>query len=106
VILIANKRESKKKKAQSSITSATHGHLVLRFSLTIIVLFPDKKSDKVLMQVDVTSEGGKGACNETTWWQNQTDKDWILCSEKDKPKACEKQCGVGTGRGIPIIEGL
>jgi hypothetical protein len=79
---------------------------VLHFSLTIVVLFPGNKSDKVLMQVDVTSDAGKGTCNETTWWQNQTDKDWILCSEKDKPKACEELCGVGTGRAIPVIEGL
>jgi hypothetical protein len=86
--------------------SVIHGHLAFHFSLTIVVLFPDNMSDTVLMQVYVTSETGKGACNETTWWQNQTDKDWILCSEKDKPKACEDLCGVGTGRAIPVVEGL
>jgi hypothetical protein len=62
-------------------------------------------SDKVLLKVDVTNEGANGACNEITFWQNKTDYDWILCSEKDRPKACEDLCGIGTGRGIPVTEG-
>lgn len=62
-------------------------------------------SDKVLMKVDITSEGETGACNDTTFWQNKTDDDWILCSEKDKSKTCEDLCGIGTGRGIAVTEG-
>jgi hypothetical protein len=89
----------------SPVTATTSGRFVLHFSLTVVVLFPDNTTDKVLLQVVVTSDGGKGACNDTTWWHNQTDKDWVLCSEKDRPKACEEQCGVGTGRGIPVGEG-
>ncbi|KDR18227.1 Proto-oncogene tyrosine-protein kinase receptor ret [Zootermopsis nevadensis] len=74
-------------------------------NLTITVTFPDNMSDKVLMKVDITSEGETGACNDTTFWQNKTDDDWILCSEKDKSKTCEDLCGIGTGRGIAVTEG-
>jgi len=62
--------------------------------------------DKVLIRVDVTSEGAEGACNDTTWWQKRTDVDWTLCSEKVKPETCEELCGVGTGRAIPVISGM
>jgi hypothetical protein len=89
----------------SPYTLATYDHSVFHFSLTIIVTFPDNTSDKVFMKVDITSEGATGACNETTWWQNRTDNDWSLCSEKDRQKPCEDLCGVGTGKGIPITEG-
>ena len=64
------------------------------------------ESDEVLIMVDVTSEGAEGACNDTMWWQKRTDVDWPLCSEKVKPEACEELCGVGTGRAIPVINGM
>jgi hypothetical protein len=76
------------------------------FSLTIVVTFSKNESDKVLITVDVTSEGAREACNDTTWWQHRTDDDWTLCSEKDKPKSCEELCGVGTGRAIPVMDGM
>jgi hypothetical protein len=84
----------------------THGSLVLYFSLTIVVTFSKHESEKVLMTVDVTSEGAEGACNDPTWWQNRTDNDWTLCSEQLKPESCEELCGVGTGRAIPVIDGM
>ena len=61
---------------------------------------------KVLIMVDVTSEGAEGACNDTMWWQKRTDVDWNLCAEKDDPESCEELCGVGTGRAIPVINGM
>jgi len=79
---------------------------VFHFSLTVVVTFSRNKYDKVVIRVDVTSEGTEGACNDTTWWQKRTDNDWTLCSEKVKPDACEELCGVGTGRAIPVINGM
>jgi hypothetical protein len=79
---------------------------VLYFSLTIVVTFAKNEYDEVLIKVDVTSEGTEGACKDTTWWQNRTDVDWTLCSEKLRPEACEELCGVGTGRAIPVINGM
>jgi hypothetical protein len=79
---------------------------VFYFSLTIVVTFAKNEYDKVEIRVDVTSEGTEGACNDTTWWQKRTDVDWTLCSEKVKPDACEELCGVGTGRAIPVINGM
>jgi hypothetical protein len=79
---------------------------VFYFSLTIVVTFAKNDSDEVLIRVDVSSEGAGGVCNDTTWWQKRTDFDWILCSEKVKPEACEELCGVGTGRAIPVINGM
>jgi hypothetical protein len=78
---------------------------VIHFSLTINVAFPENWTDQVFLRVDITSEGAIGACNETTFWQNKTDNNWALCSEKDKHKACEELCGIGTGRGIPVTKG-
>jgi hypothetical protein len=78
---------------------------MFHFGLTIVVTFSKNKSDKVNITVDVTIEGAEGACNDATWWQNQTDVDWTLCSEKDEPETCEALCGVGTGRAIPVING-
>ena len=75
------------------------------FSLTIVVQFVNVYY-KVLISVDVTSEGAESACNDTTWWQKGTDIDWILCSEKDDPETCEELCGFGTGRAIPVINGM
>jgi hypothetical protein len=79
-----------------------HSSLVLYFSLTIVVNFSRKKYSKLEIRVDVTSEGKEGVCNDNTWWQSRTDVDWPLCSEKVRPEACEKLCGVGTGRAIPV----
>jgi hypothetical protein len=76
------------------------------FSLTIVVNFTEKEYDKVLMRVDITSEGAEGACNNITWWHTQTDHNWTLCSVQDKPETCEQLCGVGTGRAIPVINGM
>jgi hypothetical protein len=78
---------------------------VFYFSLKIVVTFSENKWDEVLIKIDVTSEGAEGACNDTMWWQNRTDVDWPLCSEKDEPETCEKLCGIGTGRAIPVING-
>jgi len=71
-----------------------------------MVTFANDKYYKVPIRVDVTSEGAEGACNDTMWWQKRTDVDWPLCSEKVKPEACEELCGVGTGRAIPVINGM
>jgi hypothetical protein len=58
---------------------------------------------KVLIRVDVASEGAEDACNDTPWWLRW--KDVIVCSEKDEPETCEELCGIGTGRAIPVING-
>ena len=71
-----------------------------------MVNFSKKMSDNVRIKVDVRSEGAEGACNDTTRWEKRTDVDWTLCSEKDKPETCEELCGVGTGRAIPVINGM
>jgi len=84
----------------------THGSLALYFSLTIVVIFSRNKSDKVKIRVDVRNEGAEGACNDTTLWRKRTDVDWPLCSEKVKPETCEELCGAGTGRAIPVINGM
>jgi hypothetical protein len=76
------------------------------FSLTIVVTFAEKEYEKVLMRVDITSEEAEGACNNTTWWHNQTDDNWALCSTQKQPETCEQLCGVGTGRAIPVINGM
>jgi hypothetical protein len=79
---------------------------VFYFSLTIVVNFSRIVYDEVLIRVDVSSEGGEGACNDTTWWRKRTDFEWNLCSERDKPKTCEELCAVGTGRAIPFINDM
>ena len=83
-----------------------HDSLVFYFSLTIVVTFSRIESDRVLIMVDVSSEGAEDACNHTLLWRNGADFEWKLCSEKDKPETCEELCGVGTGRAIPVINGM
>jgi hypothetical protein len=82
------------------------GSIVFYFSLTIVVTFAKNEYEKVLIRVDVTSEGAEGVCNDTEWWQKKTDVDWTLCSEKTKPETCKELCGVGTGRATPVINGM
>jgi len=79
---------------------------VFYFSLAIVVIISKNKSDKVLIRVDVTSDGAEGACNDTTWWQKRTDFNWTVCAETDNPKTCGEHCGFGTGRANPLINGM
>jgi len=76
------------------------------FSLTIVVTFSKYEYEEVLISVDVTSEGTEGACNDPKWWQKRTDFVWTLCSEIDDPETCGELCGFGTGRAIPVINGM
>jgi hypothetical protein len=70
------------------------------------VNFSRIKSDKVLIRVDVPSEGGEGACNDTPWWRKRKEFERNLCSEKVEPETCEELCAVGTGRAIPVINSM